>query len=153
MQVKAIVFLSVMSATFLGWIIWNVVHCSRALKAVIAKDEFIMHVKCKKCGMEYDVPVAEFLKSNYSRQRLGGTSVQMRGPIMISEEKVISMSKKFNCPGCGRREWAQILNIDEYYDRYRNFGIRFVLKQLLFAFCGAAVLLFIFNVISKIAQI
>lgn len=147
------IFLWVMSATLLGWLIWNAVHCSRTLKALISKDGFIMHVKCKKCGMEYEVPVEEFLKHNYSRQKLGGASVQMRGPIVISEEQVVSMSKKFNCPGCGRREWAQILNLDEYYDRYRSFGVRFVLKQLLFAFCGGAVLLFIFNIISKIARI
>jgi transcription elongation factor Elf1 len=153
MLVKSIVFMSIMSATLLWWMIWNVVHCNRTIKAIISKDGFIMRVECKKCGMEYEVPVEEFLKRNFSRQRLGGTNVQMRGPVMISEEKVVSMSKKFDCPGCGRREWAKILNIDEYYDRYRNLDIRIVLKQLLFAFCGGAVLFFIFDVVSKIMHI
>lgn len=149
---KQTVFLTVMCAVMLGWMIWNIAHGSRTLKAFIVKGGFRMRVKCQKCGMEYEVPVEEFLKRHSSKRKLK-TQAKMRGPVLISEQIPVFLAKKFGCPGCGRREWAQILNLKDYYDKYQGTGIYLVVKQALIGLGGVIALFLIFDIISKIAQI
>lgn len=153
MPSKMDVFLNVFIVIELAWLAWNLACYSRTTKTAIINDGFRMRVKCKKCGLEYEVSAETFLKKHMMKRKFTNVKVEMRGPIMMSQPEQTLVSKKFDCPHCCRREWAEVVNLREYFDRYQAFFVRRAVTQTIIGFGGAALIMVFFNIVSKIAGI
>lgn len=153
MPSKMDVFLIAFIVIELAWLAWNLSCFFHITKAAIINDGFRMRVKCRKCGTEYEVSAETFLEKHMMKQKFSNVQVEMRGPIMMSQQEQTSVSKKFDCPHCRRKEWAEFLNLGEYMDRYQAFFVRRGVMQAIIGFGGAALIMVLFNVVSKIIGI
>lgn len=76
------VILIVMSIVLFGWVIFCAVQFVRHSRDVVAEAGFIGHVKCEKCGTEYEVKAEEFTKSYVSKYK-SVTKTKMQGGVLI----------------------------------------------------------------------
>ena len=87
---------AVMGVLLLGWVIFCGVQFIFQDRRRIAGADFIGQAKCEKCGTEYTVSPQEFNKG------------------------IAYYAKKFYCPCCKKREYAQVLNINEINEDMRQ---------------------------------
>ena len=106
------IILLIMSALLLGWVIFCGIQFFRHSKELIVDADFIGHVKCEKCGTEYQVSAEEFTKSYMSKYR-SVTRTKMQGGAFVNRPQYTYYAKKFQCPCCGKKRYAQVLNINE----------------------------------------
>ncbi len=114
MMIKSILVV-IMGALLLGWVIFCGIQFIRHGKRVIADGEFTGHVKCEKCGLEYDVSPEEFTRSSLVKTR-SVSKTQFKGGAFVDRPRYRYFAKKFYCPGCGRMRYARVLNINELND-------------------------------------
>lgn len=130
----------VMAVLLLGWVIFCAVQFIRHSRDVIVASDFVGHVKCEACGAEYDVSAADFTKSFASRSR-SVTRTRMEGAAFVNRPHYSYYAKKFHCPGCGRKRYAQVLNINEINRAMEKPMLRTGMRWLLLMCIGGILIL------------
>ena len=57
------VIMMVMGVLLMGWVVFCGIQFIRHSRNLVAGASFTGHVKCEKCGTEYEVSAAEFTES------------------------------------------------------------------------------------------
>lgn len=120
----------------------------RARAKVIASG-FVFHVRCENCGKEYDVSVEEFLKSNAMKSR-SITKTKLRGAAQDNSPVYSYAAKRFSCPGCQGKCWAQILNYNECQKENRTTIIGYALLMALGFYLGVNILVAVMGLVERI---
>ena len=134
------VILIVMGIFLLAWVIFCAVQFIRHSRDVVAEAGFVGHVKCEKCGTEYDVRAEEFTKS-YASKYKSVTRTKMQGGAFINRPQYKYYAKKFQCPGCGKKRYAQVLNINEINNMMTGPVLRAGVRWLVMMFVGGVFIL------------
>ena len=114
MMIKSILVI-IMCVLLLGWVIFCAVQFIRHSRKVVAGGDFTGHVKCEKCGTEYDVSPAEFTESSIVKSR-SVSKTQFKKGAFVDRPRYRYFAKKFYCPNCKRKRYAQVLNVNEIND-------------------------------------
>lgn len=112
----------------------------RHSRDVVAEAGFVGHVKCEKCGTEYEVKAEEFTKSYVSKYK-SVTKTKMQGGVFINRPQYKYYAKKFQCPGCGKKRYAQVLNINEINNMMTGPVLRAGVRWLIMMFIGGVLIL------------
>ena len=105
----------VMGALLLGWLIFCAVKFILSSRNIVAGAGFTGHVKCEKCGTVYDVSSRDFTESYMIKSR-SVTKTKIRGAAFVNKPEYKYFAKKFYCPHCQKKRYAQVLNINEKND-------------------------------------
>lgn len=101
-----------MAIALLVWMIFCFIGFIRQSRNMAVQEGFTAHVKCVKCKTEYEVSAEEFARSYMVRYKSVRRTKRM-GPVFVNQQTYSYYAKKFRCPVCGRKRYAQILNIHE----------------------------------------
>ncbi len=107
-----ILILTIMGGVLLAWVIFCGIQFIRHTRDVVAGADFVGHVKCEKCGTEYEVSSEEFTKS-YMTKYKSVTRTKIKGGAFVNRPQYSYYAKKFQCPCCGKKRYARVLNINE----------------------------------------
>lgn len=131
---------AVMGALLLGWVIFCGVQFIFQGRRRIAGADFIGQVKCEKCGTEYTVSPQEFNKGIMTKTR-SLTKTQVYRGAFVDTPHYAYYAKKFYCPCCKKREYAQVLNINEIDRDMRKTTVKIGLHWLAMMFIGGMLIL------------
>lgn len=134
------IILLIMSALLLGWVIFCGIQFFRHSKDLIVDADFIGHVKCEKCGTLYDVNAAQLTESHMSKS-VSTSKTQFKNGAFINRPHYRYFAKKFHCPCCGKKRYAQVLNINEINSQMLKPTLRAGVRWLIFMFVGGVLIL------------
>lgn len=149
MNIVTIIGISLMCITGLSWIIIIAVRFKKELYRIQAESGLTAHVKCEKCGTEYDVKAEECAKSFMTK------SVYVKTPKYLGTVKEANyryFAKKFYCPTCGKKKYAEIVNHSELVGHLREDNMKVSLKYILLMLVGAYLIMLFFSVPLTIAD-
>ena len=109
------VIIGVMGTALLAWVIFCAIKFILQGRDLILKSGFTVHVKCEKCGTVYETSSDEFAKPGISKSR-SVSRTKITGAAFVNRPQYSYYAKKFDCPCCGKRRYAQVLNINELND-------------------------------------
>lgn len=135
-----IIILEVMGIALLAWIVFCSIQFIRHVRNVAAGAGFVGHVKCEKCGTEYEVSSAEFTNS-YMTKYKSVTRTKMQGGAFVNRPKYKYYAKKFQCPCCGKKRYAQVLNINEINQMVTRPVLRAGVRWLILMCIGGMIIL------------
>ena len=116
-------------------------YLSETQKAIIATG-FMMQVLCRKCGYKRELSVKDFPFGGMTKSS-GVSKPKMQGPAVVNETTYHSYAKKIHCLQCGDKQWTDVLNINEYQEKFRGLIIR---NALIFV----AIMLILLRLISLV---
>ena len=79
-----------------------------------AQGDFTARVKCDRCGQEYTVTAEEYAKP-WAVKETGVTRTKVRGAVFVNKPEYSYYGKRFECPYCKKKHFAQILNREEIF--------------------------------------
>ena len=135
-----VIILTIMGIALLAWVIFCGIQCIRHGRDLAAEAGFVGHVKCEKCGTEYEVSSAEFTKSYMSKYK-SVTRTKIQGGAFINRPQYSYYAKKFQCPCCGKRRYAQVLNINDLNQTMTRPVLRAGVRWLILMAVGGAFIL------------
>ena len=135
-----VIILTIMGIALLAWVIFCGIQFIRHGRDLAAEAGFVGHVKCEKCGTEYEVSSAEFTKSYMSKYK-SVTRTKIQGGAFINRPQYKYYAKKFQCPGCGKKRYAQVLNINEINNMMTGPVLRAGVRWLIMMFIGGVLIL------------
>lgn len=134
------VVLAVMALLLSGWVIFCAIQFFRFSRNMVASGDFTAHVQCEKCGTKYDVSAAEFSKSFVSKYKRV-TRTRIEGGAFVNRPSYSFYAKKFYCPKCGKRRYAQILNVNELNGMMEKPMLRAGMRWLVYMCIGGMIIL------------
>ena len=135
-----IIILTIMGLVLLAWVIFCGIQFIHHGRDVVAGADFIGHVKCEKCGTEYEVSAEEFTKSYMSKSR-SVTRTKIQGGAFVNRPQYSYYAKKFQCPCCGKKRYAQVLNINEINQMMTRPVLRAGIRWLILMGIGGVLIL------------
>lgn len=135
-----IIILTIMGLVLLAWVIFCGIQFIHHGRDVVAGADFIGHVKCEKCGTEYEVSAEEFTKSYMSKYR-SVTRTKIQGGASVNRPQYSYYAKKFQCPCCGKKRYAQVLNINELNQMMTRPVLRAGIRWLILMGIGGVLIL------------
>ena len=135
-----IIILTIMGIVLLAWVIFCGIQFIRHGRDVVAGADFIGHVKCEKCGTEYEVSAEEFTQSYMSKSR-SVTRTKIQGGAFVNRPQYSYYAKKFQCPCCGKKRYAQVLNINEINQMMTRPVLRAGIRWLILMGIGGVLIL------------
>lgn len=135
-----IIILTIMGLVLLAWVIFCGIQFIHHGRDVVAGADFIGHVKCEKCGTEYEVSAEEFTKSYMSKYR-SVTRTKIQGGASVNRPQYSYYAKKFQCPCCGKKRYAQVLNINEINQMMTRPVLRAGIRWLILMGIGGVLIL------------
>ena len=135
-----IIILTIMGLVLLAWVIFCGIQFIHHGRDVVAGADFIGHVKCEKCGTEYEVSAEEFTKSYMSKYR-SVTRRKIPGGASGNRPQYSYYAKKFQCPCCGKKRYAQVLNINEINQMMTRPVLRAGIRWLILMGIGGVLIL------------
>lgn len=135
-----IIILTIMGLVLLAWVIFCGIQFIHHGRDVVAGADFIGHVKCEKCGTEYEVSAEEFTKSYMSKYR-SVTRTKIQGGAFVNRPQYSYYAKKFQCPCCGKKRYAQVLNINEINQMMTRPVLRAGIRWLILMGIGGVLIL------------
>lgn len=139
-SVLSSVVLAVMALLLSGWVIFCAIQFFRFSRNMVASGDFKAHVQCEKCGTKYDVSAAEFSKSFVSKYKRV-TRTRIEGGAFVNRPRYSFYAKKFYCPKCGKRRYAQILNVNELNGMMEKPMLRAGMRWLVYMCIGGMIIL------------
>ena len=91
---SASIILIIMGILLLGWVIFCFILCLKRNKKIIENSDFKLHLKCEKCGMEYEAESKELMKTFFSKSR-STTKTQAMGPVLVNQNTAIIQKSSF----------------------------------------------------------
>ena len=135
-----IIILTIMGLVLLAWVIFCGIQFIHHGRDVVAGADFIGHVTCEKCGTEYEVSAEEFTKSYMSKYR-SVTRTKIQGGASVNRPQYSYYAKKFQCPCCGKKRYAQVLNINEINQMMTRPVLRAGIRWLILMGIGGVLIL------------
>ena len=135
-----IIILTIMGLVLLAWVIFCGIQFIHHGRDVVAGADFIGHVKCEKCGTEYEVSAEEFTKSYMSKYR-SVTRTKIQGGASVNRPQYSYYAKKFQCPCFGKKRYAQVLNINEINQMMTRPVLRAGIRWLILMGIGGVLIL------------
>ena len=135
-----IIITLIMGVFLLAWVIFCAVRFFQSAAEMTIKSGLTGHVKCEKCGTEYDVSAEEFTESYLSKSK-SMTRTQISGATFVNRRTYSYFAKKFFCPCCSSRQYAQVLNINELNSRMEKPMIRNGIRWLIFMVIGGVLIM------------
>lgn len=135
-----IIILTIIGIVLLAWVIFCGIQFIHHGRDVVAGADFIGHVKCEKCGTEYEVSAEEFTKSYMSKYR-SVTRTKIQGGASVNRPQYSYYAKKFQCPCCGKKRYAQVLNINEINQMMTRPVLRAGIRWLILMGIGGVLIL------------
>ena len=135
-----IIILTIMGLVLLAWVIFCGIQFVHHGRDVVAGADFIGHVKCEKCGTEYEVSAEEFTQSYMSKSR-SVTRTKIQGGAFVNRPQYSYYAKKFQCPCCGKKRYAQVLNINEINQMMTRPVLRAGIRWLILMGIGGVLIL------------
>lgn len=139
---KAIIFYVIMAAILLTILVMGIKKYYSQTQKTIIETGFMMQVQCRKCGYKRELSVKDFPFGGMTKSS-GVSKPKMRGPAVVNETTYHSYAKKIHCLQCGDKQWTDVLNINEYQEKFRGLIIR---NALIFA----AIMLILLRLISLV---
>ena len=81
-----VIILTIMGIALLAWVIFCGIQFIRHGRDLAAEAGFVGHVKCEKCGTEYEVSSAEFTKSYMSKYKSVTRTKKISMPMLWKEK-------------------------------------------------------------------
>ena len=125
------VIIGVMGTALLAWVIFCAIKFILQGRDLILKSGFTVHVKCEKCGTVYET-------SSKSRSV---SRTKITGAAFVNRPQYSYYAKKFDCPCCGKRRYAQVLNINELNDMVAGSTIKTGIRWLIIMAAGGLMIL------------
>lgn len=126
------IMIAIMAVILLAWVIFCAVQFVRSGKKIAAKLNVIGHVRCESCGTVYDVPASLLSKMGFVKSKTVSRT-KFKSGAFVNEIKYLSYAKKFDCPCCQKKRYAQVLNQNEIQDKLRKpmltSGIRWLIMM------------------------
>ncbi len=141
----------VMGMLLMIWVIFCAVRFFQSAAKMTVKSGLTGHVKCEKCGTEYDVSAEEFTKSHMSKSK-SMTRTQVSGAAFVNRRTYSYYAKKFFCPCCGRRQYAQVLNINELTSRMEKPAVKNGIRWLIFMVIGGVLIMAVMSIPMRFAD-
>ncbi len=141
----------VMGMLLMIWVIFCAVRFFQSAAKMTIKSGLTGHVKCEKCGTEYDVSAEEFTKSHMSKSK-SMTRTQVSGAAFVNRRTYSYYAKKFFCPCCGRRQYAQVLNINELTSRMEKPAVKNGIRWLIFMVIGGVLIMAVMSIPMRFAD-
>ena len=135
-----IIILTIIGIVLLAWVIFCGIQFIRHGRDVVAGADFVGHVKCEKCGTEYEVSAEEFTQSYMSKSR-SVTRTKIQGGAFVNRPQYSYYAKKIQCPCCGKKRYAQVLNIDEINQMMTRPVLRAGIRWLILMGIGGVLIL------------
>lgn len=135
-----IIILTIMGLVLLAWVIFCGIQFIHHGRDVVAGADFVGHVKCEKCGTEYEVSAEEFTQSYMSKSR-SVTRTKIQGGAFVNRPQYSYYAKKFQCPCCGKKRYAQVLNINEINQMMTRPVLRAGIRWLILMGIGGVLIL------------
>ena len=135
-----IIILTIMGLVLLAWVIFCGIQFIHHGRDVVAGADFIGHVKCEKCGTEYELSAEEFTQSYMSKSR-SVTRTKIQGGAFVNRPQYSYYAKKFQCPCCGKKRYAQVLNINELNQMMTGPVLRAGIRWLILMGIGGVLIL------------
>ena len=135
-----ILILTIMGVVLLAWVIFCGIQFIRHSRAAVAGADFAGHVKCEKCGTEYEVSSEEFTKS-YMTKYKSVTRTKIKSGAFVNRPQYSYYAKKLQCPCCGKKRYAQVLNINEINQMVTRPVLRTGVRWLILMGIGGALIL------------
>ena len=135
-----IIILTIMGGVVLAWVIFCGIQFIRHSRDVVAGADFVGHVKCEKCGTEYEVSAEEFTQSYMSKSR-SVTRTKIQGGAFVNRPQYSYYAKKIQCPCCGKKRYAQVLNINEINQMMTRPVLRAGIRWLILMGIGGVLIL------------
>lgn len=135
-----IIILTIIGIVLLAWVIFCGIQFIHHGRDVVAGADFIGHVKCEKCGTEYEVSAEEFTQSYMSKSR-SVTRTKIQGGAFVNRPQYSYYAKKFQCPCCGKKRYAQVLNINEINQMMTRPVLRAGIRWLILMGIGGVLIL------------
>ena len=140
-----------MAALLLCWVLtvaW-IFFCK--IKKIQAQSGTTANVKCEKCGMEYDVSAKESVRGGFTKQYTV-TKTQVKGLILDNSPSYRYFAKKFHCPGCNQKRYAQVLNHGQIMQQNRSVILKEGIKWLAVMAAGGLVIFLLTGIGMSITQ-
>lgn len=141
-----IVLTVIMGMLMLGWILFCAVQFFRHCRRLVVQSDVIGRVKCEKCGTVYTVESEEFTKS-FVTKTVSTTKTKREGVTLVNSPRYHYYAKKFYCPHCGKKRYAQVLNIDEIAGKMRTPSFKAGIRYMILMFAGAFVIMGAVNIV------
>lgn len=135
-----IIILTIIGIVLLAWVIFCGIQFIRHGRDVVAGADFVGHVKCEKCGTEYEVSAEEFTQSYMSKSR-SVTRTKIQGGAFVNRPQYSYYAKKIQCPCCGKKRYAQVLNINEINQMMTRPVLRAGIRWLILMGIGGVLIL------------
>lgn len=135
-----IIILTIIGIVLLAWVIFCGIQFIHHGRDVVAGADFIGHVKCEKCGTEYEVSAEEFTQSYMSKSR-SVTRTKIQGGAFVNRPQYSYYAKKIQCPCCGKKRYAQVLNINEINQMMTRPVLRAGIRWLILMGIGGVLIL------------
>lgn len=134
------IIVGVMGVVLFAWVVFCGIQFIRHGKGLIVKAGFTAHVKCEKCGTVYEVDSAELAKVGMSKSK-SMIKTKIVGPAFINRPHYSYYAKKFNCPSCRKRRYAQVLDINELNDMMTGVTLKTGIRWLVIMAVGGLLIL------------
>ena len=134
------VILSVMVVVLLVWILFCAVQIVRSGRDMAVREDFIARVKCEKCGTEYEVKAEEFSGSHMVKSISTFRSGIQNGAF-VHQRDYRYYARKFLCPQCGKKHYAQVLNIRELNEKMTRPALQIGIRWMLIMVIGGVLVM------------
>lgn len=141
----------VMGVVLLVWVIVCAVLFARAARRSMVATGRMGRVRCERCGTEYEVGIGDLTRMGFSKSA-SITKTRREGAALVDEPNYTRYAKRLLCPHCGKRAWAQVLNIAELQDTMRAGFVKAGITYLLLMVAGGALVLAVTGIAMDIAQ-
>ena len=87
--------------------------------------ELPVHARCGSCGHEFELTMAELRRAHL-------TKFVSRTRTLVATRSFSTFQKRLECPGCGERDWCEVLNIGELQSAATGIALRYMGGALAF---------------------
>lgn len=146
-----LILMSVMAVLTLCWVLVVTISYFKRVKKIMIQNGLVAHVKCEKCATEYDVNAEEYTKRGMVKE-FTVTQTQVKGIALDNSPNYRYYAKKFCCPNCGKKHYAQILNHVELLQKNRPIALNEGVKYFLAMIVGGMVIGAVMHIPITIAE-
>lgn len=146
-----ILLLILMGVLLLSWIMGVAIYFLVTENKKLKKGDFIFQVECEKCGTIYNATCNQVVGVGMSKQR-SVSKTKVDGPVLSNTPNYHYYSKKVQCPHCQKKEFGQILNINEYQNNTKSIVMKDGVRAFILMGVGGFMILCLMKIPFGIEQ-
>lgn len=146
-----LIIMIIMGILLMCWVIGVAVSFFRKMKKLQLQSGMVAHVKCEKCNTEYDVNAEEYTKT-YFAKKYYVRKTRIKGVVLDNSPRYLYYAKKFQCPTCARKQYAEILNLAEITRQNRPVLLKEAIKCFTIMMVGGMIIMLLTGIPMSIAQ-